>query len=477
VSEELPEGWAVASLFDVCNPKQWLTIPTKDLVEDGYPVYGANGQIGFYSEYNHEKPTLLITCRGATCGTLNISNPFSYVTGNAMCLDDLEEAVCGLRFLFYALTHRGLNDAISGSAQPQITRRNLEVVDFPIAPVREQKRIVATLDTYTDLVRVVTGRLYRIPAILKRFRQAVLVSACSGRLTEDWRQAQSVGSLDTERLVQELAEQCKRSGIDWFEPRFDNREQYPLPEGWKYVALGVLGTWGSGGTPSKSVPSYWSQGDYPWVSPKDMKTDFLADSQDHLTKLGASQLKVIPKDSILFVVRGMILAHTFPVAMAMRELTINQDIRAVSPHAGVSSGYLLRALQREAVSILFAVRESTHGTRRLESETLKVWPIPLPSPYEQQEIVHRVEGLFRLADTIEHRVSVAKLRADKLTQSILTRAFRGELVLTEAELARREGREYEPASVLVERIQAEKANQTKTPPVSKRKLRKASAHV
>ena len=57
---------------DICKPKQWKTISAEMLQEEGYPVYGANGVIGYYSEYNHENPTLLVTCRGATCGSLNI---------------------------------------------------------------------------------------------------------------------------------------------------------------------------------------------------------------------------------------------------------------------------------------------------------------------------------------------------------------------------------------------------------------------
>jgi type I restriction enzyme S subunit len=82
---------------------------------------------------------------------------------------------------------------------------------------------------------------------------------------------------------------------------------------------------------------------------------------------------------------------------------------------------------------------------------------------EQHEIVRRVEALFQLADAIEKRVAAATARADKLTQAILAKAFRGELVPTEAELARRKGRAYEPASVLLERIKAQN-DKSKTAP-------------
>lgn len=138
-------------LFEICRPKQWKTISSKDLSEHGYPVYGANGIIGFHSEYNHEKPTILITCRGATCGTINVSVPFSYINGNAMALDDLDENKAYINYISYYLKYRGLADVISGSAQPQITREGLQSVKIPLPPLEEQRRIASILDQADEL--------------------------------------------------------------------------------------------------------------------------------------------------------------------------------------------------------------------------------------------------------------------------------------------------------------------------------------
>ena len=129
----------------ICRPKQWKTISSKDLLESGYPVYGANGKIGFYNSYTHEHPTVLITCRGATCGSINISDPKSYVNGNAMALDNLSEEV-DLYYLKYYLEYRKLDDVISGSAQPQITGKGLSKVKIPLPPLDQQKKIAAILD-------------------------------------------------------------------------------------------------------------------------------------------------------------------------------------------------------------------------------------------------------------------------------------------------------------------------------------------
>src|SRR5205085_6176568 len=97
----------------------------------------------------------------------------------------------------------------------------------------------------------------------------------------------------------------------------------------------------------------------------------------------------------------------------------------------------------------------------LKRQVLRSSSIPLRAVLSH-EIVHRVEALFKLADAIEKRVAAAQARADKLTQSILAKAFRGELVPTEAELARQEGREFEPASALLDRISAERRHMSKT---------------
>jgi hypothetical protein len=107
------------------------------------------------------------------------------------------------------------------------------------------------------------------------------------------------------------------------------------------------------------------------------------------------------------------------------------------------------------ITSIAQVAVTTAGLYSLSTQKIARIPVPVPPLEEQREIVRRIGALFKLADLIEKRVVAASSRAGKLSQAILAKAFRGELVPTEAELARREGREYEPASVLLERIKAE----------------------
>jgi type I restriction enzyme S subunit len=137
-------------LTDICYPKQWKTISKNKLIKKGYPVYGANGKIGYFSSYTHEKPVLLIGCRGS-CGSLHITEPYSYANGNAMALDKLNTDKYSLKYLYYHFLHRGFSDIISGTSQPQITRTGLERVLLPDISLQEQNKIVKILDKANKL--------------------------------------------------------------------------------------------------------------------------------------------------------------------------------------------------------------------------------------------------------------------------------------------------------------------------------------
>ena len=154
-------------LDEVCTLKQWKTISIKELTPDGYPVYGANGIIGYYKEYNHSEPTLCITCRGATCGALNITKPFSYINGNTMALDNLNTSKISLKFLYYYLKSRKLNDVISGSAQPQITRSSLSRVMIPKFQIEIQKKISNILDYVVEIIEKNKKRIILLEELVK----------------------------------------------------------------------------------------------------------------------------------------------------------------------------------------------------------------------------------------------------------------------------------------------------------------------
>jgi type I restriction enzyme S subunit len=143
----MKKGWTYKKLGEVCKIYQPQTIASSLLKEDGkYPVFGANGMIGRYDSYNHEDPEVLLCCRGATCGAINVSLPFSWINGNAMVVKPINDSFLK-SFLRYILLTLDYSHIITGAAQPQITRTSLSPVTVPVPTIIEQQSIVAYLDS------------------------------------------------------------------------------------------------------------------------------------------------------------------------------------------------------------------------------------------------------------------------------------------------------------------------------------------
>lgn len=144
-------SWQQSTLGEECELYQPQTLAKNELDNSGvYKVYGANGVIGTHSKYNHEHPQLLVTCRGATCGTINISEAKSWINGNAMVVKP-RSANIDLYFLSHYLHHLDISKAITGAAQPQITRQSLAPIKIQFPPLAQQQRIAAILDKAAEI--------------------------------------------------------------------------------------------------------------------------------------------------------------------------------------------------------------------------------------------------------------------------------------------------------------------------------------
>lgn len=169
--------WKEVKLGEVCRPQQWATISAKDLQKNGYPVYGANGHIGYYSEYNHEHETVAVTCRGSTCGTVAVLPEKSYITGNSMCLDEIDSTIYSHIFIYFALCQRGFSDVISGSAQPQIVGKAIRRVNFIVPKLIEQHKIAAVLTAADKEIDLLKAKLSH----LKEERKALMQQLLTGK--------------------------------------------------------------------------------------------------------------------------------------------------------------------------------------------------------------------------------------------------------------------------------------------------------
>jgi len=142
-------------LSEIAQIYQPQTISSTELTEDGFLVYGANGIIGKYKDYNHETEQICITCRGNTCGMVNYTKPMSWITGNAMVIntDKYQDKVCK-RYLYHYLSAYNFNSIISGSGQPQIVRTPLEKLKITLPTISEQKQKAIIFDKIQDKIDI-----------------------------------------------------------------------------------------------------------------------------------------------------------------------------------------------------------------------------------------------------------------------------------------------------------------------------------
>lgn len=233
----------------------------------------------------------------------------------------------------------------------------------------------------------------------KQLRELILALGIRGLLT-----GRLPGDDDVASLLNDIESARSRLSKSKVPAHDDDAETPPfvIPERWRWVRLGELGVFLGGGTPSKSNLAFW-KGPIPWVSPKDMKRPYIEDAEDHISKeaVDGSTAKLIPMRSLLFVVRGMILAHSFPTAVTTSEVTINQDMKALVLGLPNLADFLLRVCRDARRRVLQRVERSTHGTCRLDSAVVESLLVPLPPLAEQKRIVARVDQLMALIDELE----------------------------------------------------------------------------
>jgi type I restriction enzyme S subunit len=330
---------------------------------------------------------------------------------------------------FQAIAH----ERITGSAVPHLFQRDIKKLRAVVPPLAEQQRIVAKLDALLGKIGVCRNRLAKIPVLLKRLRQSILAAACSGRLTADWRERN------------EPAGGVGDSG--------EIAEGFPLlPGTWHWQPLGAVCE--RIVDCPHSTPKWTSSGRL-CIRTTNFKPGLLDLSEvryvsEQAFKKRIERLRPRPGD-ILYSREGGILGIACVIPPGV-ELCLGQRMMLFRARSDFTGALLMHWLNSPA--ILRRVHELTGGSAspHLNVRDIKAFPTPVPPFTEQHEIVSRVESLLGLADQIESRFEKARTQVDKLPFSLLAKAFHGELVPTEAELARREVRDYEDGLTLLERL-------------------------
>lgn len=280
--------------------------------------------------------------------------------------------------------------------------------EMPYPPLSEQQSIVQKIEELFSELDKSIENLKTAQQQIKTYRQSVLKSAFEGKLTS---------KKEDENLMMVAEPNLEYGDIK-------------LPNNWKYLKLRDLGEWKGGGTPSKRIEKYWTNGDVLWVSSKDMKFKVINDSIDKITSeaIGNSSAKIISEGALLFVMRSGILRHTFPVAIAGKELTVNQDLQTITPNDSVISEFLYWYIINKNQDIREKCSKDGTTVESIDSISLKEYQIPIPTLNEQKEIISEIESRFSVADKLEESINQSLLQAETLRQSILKRAFEGKLI-------------------------------------------------
>lgn len=174
----LPKGWKVKKYEDELNVKYGKGLPTDKLTKDGFPVFGSNGQIGYYTSYMYDTPQILISCRGASSGVVNISLPKSFITNNSLICEMTNKTESVFEYLKYYFLNTNLVQYQTGSAQPQITINNIVKLKLLIPSTDIQIKFADKVRTLDKEV----GNLQLQNSLLARQRDLLLPRLMSGKL-------------------------------------------------------------------------------------------------------------------------------------------------------------------------------------------------------------------------------------------------------------------------------------------------------
>jgi type I restriction enzyme S subunit len=326
----LPSGWSWVKLGDVARIVYGKGLPTKNLLKKGFPVFGANGIIGFFNRYLYEEPQVLISCRGAYSGKINFSPERSFITNNSLVVEILGEEKLSKKFLYYALVNTRKDKLVTGTAQPQVTINNAVELEIPLPPLTEQKKIVEKIEELFSQLDSGVAALKKAKEQIRLYRQSVLAAAFSGRLNQD------LSDYKMNRIKEK-----NKSGkfLNPENPQIPvNHGSDNLPNGWKWVKLGDVCETTSGGTPSRKNPKYF-EGKISWFKSGELNYNVIKDSEEKITSeaIENSSAKIFPKGTLLIALYGATVGR---LAFLGIDAATNQAVAAIYPTKNLSNKYL-----------------------------------------------------------------------------------------------------------------------------------------
>ena len=407
------------------NPEYWkdCTIPWFGLADVGQIRAGrveyVYGTVEKISEIGLANSAARLLPKGTVILSRTASVGFSAILGVDMATtQDFVNWVCrpSLRPEYLLYVFRAMEPEFGrvtmGSTHQTVYMPDVGRFTTPVPPIPEQDRIVAFIRKETSRIDGLVAQKERLIELLQEKRTAIITRAVTRGLDPNV--------------------PMKDSGVEWLGK---------VPAHWEQARLWRLCSAVSGGTPTKDNPVYWN-GKIPWVSPKDMKRRLISTSRDLITERAVEEasLRLIEPRAVLIVVRGMILAHSFPVAVTTAPVTINQDMKALRLVDRIDTSYFAWTLDGLARGIVATVvEEAAHGTRAIRMGQWRNVVCPVPPYAEQRAIAHFLDRTTAKADVLVAKVRDATSHLKELRTALISAAVTGKIDVRHYRLARPTG--------------------------------------
>lgn len=330
--------YPLENLGDICSNYDGKRVPItqSDRQPGEYPYYGASGIVDYVADYLFDEDLLLVSEDGANLLARVTPIAFSvsgkiWVNNHAHVLKFESQAT--QTYVEYVLNSMSLEPYITGSAQPKLNQKALNSIQIPLPPISIQEEMVAEIEGYQKII-------YGAKAVVANYK-----------------------------------------------PKID------IDPDWEMVELGNYITTQTGGTPSKSNEAFWT-GHIPWVSPKDMKVEFIGDAEDHISEIAVenSSTKIVPSKTLLVVVRSGILKHSLPLALTVKPVAFNQDIIAINPTSeALVQEYLFYYLKSTSEKHIRNGIKPGVTVQSFHNGYFKKLVIPLPPLETQRQIIAQIE--------------------------------------------------------------------------------------
>jgi type I restriction enzyme S subunit len=475
---ELPDGWVWAKLPEISEIIMGQSPPSSTYNTDkkGLPFFQGKAEFGelypkpikwcIEPKKVAQKNDILISVR-APVGPTNICPEESCIGRGLAAIRPKTGIPTMFIIYFLRVIEKELALSGTGSTFEAISKKDIVNIPIPLPPLAEQHRIVAKLEALLAQVNAAKDHLAVVPLLIKRFRQSVLAAACSGRLTKDWRREhldveparKLIEGILQRRLIQANTPTKKQKIKDIYSHR-EEPDSDLLPRSWEYVTLGKLCESFQYGSSKKSMP----EGKIPVLRMGNIQNGEIDWNNLVYTsdEWEMEKYSLEPGTALFNRTNSPKLVGKTAIYRGERPAIFAGYLIKINNYKELNSEYLNYCLNTTYTKEqCLKVRTDGVSQSNINAQKLGKFKIPFCPLEEQEEIVRQIDALFKAINSIEYHYKKANAQIDNLTQSILAKAFRGELVPQDPD--------DEPASVLLERIRKERTELKKKKKPQKRR--------